>query len=241
MATGVRRNFDDRDVLRGVDLTIAADQFVALLGRSGTGKSTLLRILGGLDADYDGDVLVPERRSVVFQESRLVPWQRVLANVVLGLAPGVGRRAGLRQQGLDALGEVDLADHADSWPLTLSGGEAQRVALARALVRAPQLLLLDEPFGALDALTRIRMHALVQDLCGRHRPAVLLVTHDVDEAVLLADRAVVLADGRITLDIPIELDRPRDRGHPGFAEMRNRLLVELGVWEQDAATWRAPI
>src|SRR6202035_14733 len=124
------------------------------------------------------------------------------------------------------LGEVDLADRSDSWPLTLSGGEAQRVALARALVREPQLMLLDEPFGALDALTRIRMHVLLRDLCTRHRPAVLLVTHDVDEALLLADRAVVLVDGRISLDSPIELDRPRDRGHPAFAELRNRLLAE---------------
>ena len=131
---------------------------MALLGRSGTGKSTLLRILGGLDPDYEGDVLVPERRAVVFQESRLIPWQRVLANVVLGLRPGAEGKAGLKRRGLDALGEVGLTEHAHDWPLTLSGGEAQRVALARALVREPQLMLLDEPFGALDALTRIRMH-----------------------------------------------------------------------------------
>jgi sulfonate transport system ATP-binding protein len=235
MATGVRRSFDGRAVLKGLDLSIASGQFVALLGRSGTGKSTLLRILGGLDPDYDGEVLVPERRSVVFQESRLIPWQRVLANVVLGLSPGVGGRTGLKRRGLEALGEVDLADRSDSWPLTLSGGEAQRVALARALVREPQLMLLDEPFGALDALTRIRMHVLLQDLCARHRPAVLLVTHDVDEALLLADRAVVLVDGHITLDVPVELGRPRDRGHPGFIEMRNRLLTELGAWESGAA------
>jgi sulfonate transport system ATP-binding protein len=236
IANGVHRSFDGRDVLRGLDLTIAAGEFVALLGRSGTGKSTLLRILGGLDPDYDGEVLVPERRSVVFQESRLIPWQRVLANVVLGLVPGAGGRAGLKQRGLDALGEVDLTDHADGWPLTLSGGEAQRVALARALVREPQLMLLDEPFGALDALTRIRMHLLLRDLCERHRPAVLLVTHDVDEAILLADRAVVLVDGRITLDSRIDLDRPRDAGHPAFAELRKRLLAELGVWESGDTT-----
>jgi sulfonate transport system ATP-binding protein len=137
----------------------------------------------------------------------------------------------LRERGLRALDEVGLIDHAHVWPLTLSGGEAQRVALARALVREPQLMLLDEPFGALDALTRIRMHALLQDLCARHRPAVLLVTHDVDEAILLADRAVVLVDGHITLDTAIDLDRPRDRGHPGFVRLRNRLLLELGVEE----------
>jgi sulfonate transport system ATP-binding protein len=126
---------------------------------------------------------------------------------------------------------VGLAGQAGAWPVTLSGGEAQRVALARALVREPQLMLLDEPFGALDALTRSRMHVLLQELCARHRPAVLLVTHDVDEAIALADRALVLVDGTITLDVPVGLRRPRDRGHPGFTALRSRLLRELGVPE----------
>jgi sulfonate transport system ATP-binding protein len=239
VARGVTRIFRQRQVLRELDLTIGSDEFVALLGRSGSGKSTLLRILGGLDPDYGGDVLVPERRSVVFQESRLIPWQRVLPNVLLGLQAGASGRAGLKQRGLTALGEVGLRDHAGVWPITLSGGEAQRVALARALVREPQLVLLDEPFGALDALTRTKMHGLLQDLCARHRPAVLLVTHDVDEAILLADRVAVLVDGRITVDQPIELDRPRWRGDPGFVALRDRLLAELGVQEQrsPAATW----
>ena len=233
-ASNVQRSFNGRDVLKGVNLTIKGDEFVALLGRSGTGKSTLLRILGGLDADYEGDVLVPQRRAVVFQESRLIPWQRVLANVVLGLGTGNGGRAALKARGLEALGEVGLAEHAHDWPLTLSGGESQRVALARALVREPQLMLLDEPFGALDALTRIKMHALLQRLCARHRPAVLLVTHDVDEAILLADRAVVLVEGEIALDTRIDVEHPRDRSDPAFVELRNRLLKELGVQEVDA-------
>ena len=233
-ASDVGRSFDGREVLRGLDLAIGSGEFVALLGRSGTGKSTLLRILGGLDPDYDGDVLVPPRRAVVFQEPRLIPWQRVLPNVALGLRPGGEGRAGVRQHSLSALAEVGLAGHAHAWPVTLSGGEAQRVALARALVREPQLMLLDEPFGALDALTRTKMHALLQDLCARHRPAVLLVTHDVDEAILLADRALVLVDGRITLDVPVGLGRPRTRGHPGFIALRSRLLSELGVAEPAA-------
>jgi sulfonate transport system ATP-binding protein len=234
IARGVGRSFAGRDVLRGLDLSVEAGEFVALLGRSGTGKSTLLRILGGLDPDYTGDALVPQRRAVVFQEPRLIPWQRVLPNVVLGLRPGPGGRAGLQRRSLDALAEVGLTGHANAWPVTLSGGEAQRVALARALVRDPQLMLLDEPFGALDALTRTRMHALLQDLCARHRPAVLLVTHDVDEAILLADRALVLREGQITLDVPVGLGRPRSRSHPGFIALRSELLGELGVVEPAA-------
>jgi sulfonate transport system ATP-binding protein len=224
VATNVRRGFQGRDVLRNVNLTIEGDEFVALLGRSGSGKSTLLRILGA--------VLVPQRRAVVFQEARLVPWLRVLANVVLGLSPRRQGRSVLRQRGLDALREVELDQHAHDWPLTLSGGEAQRVALARALVREPQLMLLDEPFGALDALTRIRMQSLLQRLCERHRPAVLLVTHDVDEAILLADRVTVLVDGVIALDVPVDIERPRNRGDARFIDLRNRLLRELGVEER---------
>jgi sulfonate transport system ATP-binding protein len=226
---GVTRAFGSRTVLRGLSLSIAAGEFVALLGRSGTGKSTLLRILGGLDGEYDGEVLVPAARAVVFQEPRLLPWQRVLPNVSLGLKPGSGGRSALRQQSLDALGEVGLADHARAWPVTLSGGEAQRVALARALVRSPELMLLDEPFGALDALTRARMHGLLQDLCARHQPAVLLVTHDVDEAISLADRVLVLVDGAISVDVPVRLPRPRDRGAAEFLRLRASLLAELGV------------
>jgi len=229
VTTGVRRRYGQRSVLSGIDLSICSNEFVALLGRSGTGKTTLLRILAGLDPDYHGDVLVPEHRAVVFQESRLIPWQRVLPNVVLGLRPGDEGRGGLKHRGLGALEEVGLAHLTRAWPVTLSGGEAQRVALARALVREPQLMLLDEPFGALDALTRTRMHSLLQELCARHRPAVLLVTHDVDEAILLADRALVLVDGNITHDAPVDLSRPRDTTDPGFAALRARLLTELGV------------
>ena len=240
-ARGVTRSFGGRDVLRELDISIAPGEFVALLGRSGTGKSTLLRVLGGLDPDYRGEVLVPRRRAVVFQEPRLLPWQRVLPNVALGLKP-IGPNGGgrLRQRSLDALREVGLADHASAWPVTLSGGEAQRVALARALVREPQLMLLDEPFGALDALTRTRMHALLQELCARHNPAVLLVTHDVDEAILLADRVLVLVDGAIPVDLPVTIPRPRDRGHSEFGALRTRLLAELGVTENVTARSPSP-
>jgi sulfonate transport system ATP-binding protein len=227
----LRRRFGDRQVLAGIDIDMAAGEFVALLGRSGTGKSTLLRALAGLDPDIEGELLVPERRSVVFQDPRLLPWTRVLDNVVLGQR---GRDAAAR--GRQALAEVGLDGHERDWPKTLSGGEAQRAALARALVREPQLLLLDEPFGALDALTRIRMHGLVQELWTRHQPAVLLVTHDVDESLLLADRILVLADGAIALDLPVDLDRPRDRSDGEFIALRSRLLRCLGVEDTEAPT-----
>ncbi|WP_442792014.1 ABC transporter ATP-binding protein [Micromonospora sp. NBC_01796] len=224
--TGLVRRFGTRTVLDGLDLDIAPGQFVALLGRSGSGKSTLLRALAGLDHDVagDGDLRIPRQVSVVFQDSRLLPWRRVIDNVVLGLR-GPDRHARARA----ALAEVGLAGRERAWPNQLSGGEQQRVALARSLVTEPELLLADEPFGALDALTRIRMHGLLRDLCARHRPAVLLVTHDVDEAVLLADRVVVIDDGVFTVDVDLDLPTPRTSRDPRFQEYRELLLAALGV------------
>jgi sulfonate transport system ATP-binding protein len=225
IALQVGKSFGDRTVLDGLDVTVARGEFVALLGASGSGKTTLLRILAGLEQATAGEVLVPEVRTVVYQEPRLVASLRVWRNVVIGLPRAMGTRA----RATDALREVGLAERVDAWPGTLSGGEAQRVALARALVREPRLLLLDEPFAALDALTRLRMQDLVADLCARHRPGVLLVTHDVEEAVLLSDRVLVLGEGRITLDHVVDLPRPRRIGGPGFDALRDRLLAELGV------------
>ncbi|WP_155368333.1 ABC transporter ATP-binding protein [Catellatospora vulcania] len=226
---GLQRGFGDRTVLDGLDLEIGAGEFVALLGRSGSGKSTLLRALAGLDRDVAGSGLidVPEKSSVVFQDARLLPWQRVLDNVVLGLS---GPDAA--QRGRAALAEVGLAGREQAWPHQLSGGEQQRVALARALVSEPELLLADEPFGALDALTRLRMHELLRELCVRHRPAVLLVTHDVDEAVTLADRVLVVDQGRITVDTTIDLPAPRSHRQPQFLAYRESLLRALGVDQQ---------
>ena len=222
---GLRRVFGTRAVLDGIDLSLRAGDFIALLGPSGTGKTTLLRILAGLDTADAGQVLVPRVRSVVFQEPRLVMAHRVWRNVVLG-----ARRASkARDRAIQSLTEVGLETHSDAWPVTLSGGEAQRVALARALATEPALLLLDEPFAALDALTRIRMHDLVARLYARHQPAVVLVTHDVDEAILLADRVLVLSDGSIGLNVPVEIDKPRQRDDPRFLELRGRLLAQLGV------------
>jgi sulfonate transport system ATP-binding protein len=222
---GASKRFGERVILEDFGLTIAAGETVAILGKSGTGKTTLLRILAGLDRVDVGVVRVPEARAVVFQEPRLVPSQRVWRNVVLGLPRD---RAGY-PQAVAALTEVGLADHARAWPKTLSGGEAQRVALARALVRDPGLLLLDEPFAALDALTRMRMQELVNKLIERHRPATLLVTHDVDEAIVLADRVAVLRDGKLSLDLRIDLADRQLRSGVRFEALRDRFLAELGV------------
>jgi sulfonate transport system ATP-binding protein len=223
-AAGVRRSYGGPSVLEHVDLEISPGEFVALIGRSGSGKSTLLRALAGLDRAIGGELAVSGTVTMAFQDARLVPWKRVIENVSLGLrAPDPDAVAGA------GLEEVGLGGHLRAWPLTLSGGEAQRVSLARALVREPELLLLDEPFGALDALTRISMHNLVLDLWERHRPAVLLVTHDVDEALVLADRVLVLADGVVAHIERISLERPREREDPELINQRNRLLAELGV------------
>ena len=222
---GLERGYGGKTVLNNLDLDIAPGEFVALLGRSGSGKSTFLRALADIDTEVSGSgmVVVPERLAVVFQDARLLPWARVLDNVVLGLDGGDAKA-----RGRAALGEVQLAGRERAWPGELSGGEQQRVALARALVRQPQLLLADEPFGALDALTRLKMHALLRRLCAAHQPAVLLVTHDVDEAIALADRVLVLEQGAIAADIPT-------RGTPP-AELRRILLGLLGATPELADT-----
>lgn len=226
------KRFGDKVVLDDIDLDISRGEFVVLLGPSGTGKTTLLRILAGLERHDQGEVLVPRARTTVYQEPRLVPSMRVLSNVIIGQR---GDRA-TKEAGRRALAEVKLADKARAWPATLSGGEAQRVALARALVREPELLLLDEPFAALDALTRLHMQDLVGDLFTRHQPAVLLVTHDVDEAIRLADRVLVLRGGRFAVDVRIDAPHPRDRTDPRFLDHRRQLLAELGVVEPAPGT-----
>ncbi len=220
------RRFAAKTILDGVDLDIEEGQFVALLGRSGSGKSTFLKALAGLDHDVEGTGTLdtPENLSVVFQDARLLPWRTVIQNVTLGLPGAAGQEAGRK-----ALAEVGLEGREAAWPNQLSGGEQQRVALARSLVRQPSLLLADEPFGALDALTRLKMHDLLRELCARHRPAVLLVTHDVDEAISLADRILVLDEGRLIEDLRVDLPAPRDHGDPRFASIRTQLLSRLGV------------
>lgn len=225
-ARSLTKRFGEREVLRETRLDVQAGEFVAIVGRSGCGKSTLLRLVAGLDAASSGSLQVDgqEVRSlhndtrIMFQEARLLPWRRVRDNVTLGLPASEHHRADT------VLRQVGLGDRGKDWPARLSGGQRQRVALARALVHNPRLLLLDEPLGALDALTRIEMQRLIEDLWKANGFTALLVTHDVQEAVALADRVVLIEDGRIALDERVELARPRSQGDPAFAALEKRIL-----------------
>ena len=222
--SGVDKSFGARHVLQGLHLDVAPGSFVALVGRSGCGKSTLLRLIAGLDRPTAGTLeagAATERR-LMFQDARLLPWKRVVDNVALGL-PGPHAR----DRAMQALEQVGLAGRGSNWPATLSGGQRQRVALARALVHQPRLLLLDEPLGALDALTRLEMHRLIEKLWQRHGFTALLVTHDVAEAVALADRVLLIDRGAIALDAAVALPRPRSRAAPGFAELEERVLRHI--------------
>ncbi|SIR35056.1 sulfonate transport system ATP-binding protein [Rhizobium sp. RU35A] len=220
------RSFKGKTVLDHISLDIPAGQFVALLGESGSGKTTLLRALAGLDDDAEskGHYSRPDNVSVLFQDSRLLPWKTVIDNVKLGL-----RRPDARAAAEAMLADVGLGDKATAWPSTLSGGQKQRASLARSLLRAPALLLADEPFGALDALTRLRMQALLMRLVEHQRPTIILVTHDVDEALLLADRILVLKDGHIAEDHAVSLAHPRHQHQTELSLLRARLLASLGV------------
>ncbi|ANQ85558.1 ABC transporter-like protein [Azoarcus olearius] len=228
----VERRFGQRTVLHKLDLDIRPGEFVAIVGKSGCGKSTLLRLLAGLDKADGGGITVDGKPlagldddiRIMFQDARLLPWKKVLDNVALGLA---GKRWVVWEQARLALAQVGLVDRAEEWPTRLSGGQRQRVALARALVHRPRLLLLDEPLGALDALTRIEMHRLIEQLWREHGFTAVLVTHDVSEAVALADRIVVIEDGRVVLDQRVDLPRPRSRGDAAFAALEGRVLDRL--------------
>lgn len=230
----LRKAFGPREVLRDIDLHIPAGQFVAIVGRSGCGKSTLLRLLAGLDKPSSGQLLAgsaalsaaKDDTRLMFQEARLLPWKKVIDNVGLGLS------GDWRPQALQALEAVGLAERANEWPAGLSGGQKQRVALARALIHKPRLLLLDEPLGALDALTRIEMQQLIERLWQQHGFTVLLVTHDVSEAVAIADRVILIEEGQVGLDLTVDLPRPRVRGSHRLAsleaEVLNRVLALPG-------------
>lgn len=232
---GLSKSFGDNEVLRGLDLHIPAGQFVAIVGKSGCGKSTLLRLLVGLDKPTDGEfwygsgpgaAISQSDLRVMFQEPRLLPWARVLANVEVGLGKAKHARDA-KERALSVLNEVGLADRRNDWPSVLSGGQRQRVALARALVSHPRVLAFDEPLGALDALTRISMQKLLEQIWRDQAFTAILVTHDVAEAVALADRVLLIEDGKIALDLAVDLPRPRQRGSAQVAALEGRILQQL--------------
>ena len=226
LLNGVTKRYGDNTILNGLDLHIPAGQFVAVVGRSGGGKSTLLRLLAGLEAPNGGDILagttplsnIQGDTRMMFQDARLLPWKSVIDNVGLGL------KGNWRDEARQALAAVGLENRADEWPAALSGGQKQRVALARALIHRPGLLLLDEPLGALDALTRIEMQDLIGSLWQTHGFTVLLVTHDVSEAVAMADRVLLIEEGKIGLDLTVDLPRPRRVGSARLAELEAEVL-----------------
>lgn len=222
----IHKRYGSNQVLNALDLHVPSGQFVAVVGRSGGGKSTLLRLLAGLERADDGELLagttplasLQDDTRMMFQDARLLPWKTVIDNVGLGLK---GR---WRDAALQALAAVGLENRAGEWPAALSGGQKQRVALARALIHRPGLLLLDEPLGALDALTRLEMQALIESLWLDQGFTVLLVTHDVSEAVMMADRVLLIEEGKIGLDLTVDIARPRRRGSSRLAELEETVL-----------------
>lgn len=225
----VTKSFQQHDVLKRLDITLYPGQFTSIIGKSGSGKSTLLKLISGLDAPSEGDILldgealngISGSTTMMFQDSRLLPWKSVIDNV------GIGLQGEWRPKALHFLQQVGLENKADQWPSTLSGGQKQRVALARALVRNPRMLLLDEPLGALDALTRLEMQQLIERLWLEQRFTALLVTHDVNEAITLSDRILLLEDGDIALDMDIDLPRPRSRTDSQVGKWERQILDRI--------------
>ncbi|HEY0793442.1 MAG TPA: ABC transporter ATP-binding protein [Chthoniobacterales bacterium] len=228
----VSRRFGSAWALHPISLELAPAEIVAIVGRSGSGKSTLLRLVAGLDEPTSGRILVegePLRAGVnpharlMFQDAALLPWLSVLDNVLLATPRGSDRAAAAKS----ALDQVGLGARGREWPLVLSGGQRQRVALARALASAAKLILLDEPLGALDALTRLEMQNLIERLWIERRFAAVLVTHDVEEAVALADRVLVMDGGSLVFKTAVTLDRPRKRTSRSFIELKENVLGQV--------------
>ena len=228
--SNISKAFDNKEVLRKLDLQVNTGDFVAVVGRSGCGKSTLLRIIAGLEQISSGNLTVNGQElngrnksaKIMFQDGRLLPWKKVYDNVGIGL-----KLDSQKQQILKILEQVGLSDRSQAWPSELSGGQQQRVALARALIHEPQLLLLDEPLGALDALTRIEMHELIENLWREKQLTTILVTHDVEEAVVLANRVILIEEGEIVMDLPIRLPYPRQRDNPIFSKLVSQILNKI--------------
>jgi sulfonate transport system ATP-binding protein len=237
--------------LDGIDLRVGSGEFLTIVGASGCGKSTLLRLIAGLDAGYDGQILQQEtpivgpslERGIVFQEARLFPWLNVTENIAIGLENSPLDRAARKRAVADHVALVGLGGFERAYPHQLSGGMAQRVAIARGLVNRPAILLLDEPFGALDALTRARLQSELQQIWARERITMILVTHDVDEAVYLGDRVVVMAPrpGRIARIFDVPLDHPRDRSDERLLRLRNQVLSTLEATIGDKPAGATPL
>ncbi|MBH8601516.1 ABC transporter ATP-binding protein [Thermoactinomyces sp. CICC 23799] len=227
----LQKQYDGRLILDHINLQITPGEFIAVVGRSGTGKSTLLRLIAGIEKTSGGKIIqdgefltgINSAARMMFQESRLLPWKKVFQNVALGIRDKRHRKEKTELM----LEKVGLDQYKDEWPRILSGGQRQRVALARALVSRPRLLLLDEPLGALDAFTRIEMQKLIEELWQEQKFTALLVTHDVEEAVTLADRVILLKDGKVATDIPVTLPRPRQRDDARFSSLTGRILKEI--------------
>jgi sulfonate transport system ATP-binding protein len=225
----LKKSYNGIKVLDQLSLNIRKGEFVAIVGKSGCGKSTLLRLLSGLEKPSDGQIMIEQEQlmsinrqsCMMFQDGRLLPWKRVLENVALGL------KGSHREEAMTVLKNVGLEHRIHEWPAKLSGGQKQRVALARALIHKPSLLLLDEPLGALDAFTRLEMQSLIENIWQKHAFTALLVTHDVEEAVSLADRVILLQDGMIAQDVAIPLPRPRQRHHATFTSIVNQILKRI--------------
>jgi ABC-type nitrate/sulfonate/bicarbonate transport system ATPase subunit len=236
VAKSFKKNRAPTPVLQDVSFTVHEGEFVAILGPSGCGKSTILRMIAGLERPTAGHVSIGDRPvsvtddrcAVVFQEPRLLPWRSVDRNVALGTRRLKGNQSGKIDQ---LLAEVGMSDSAKAWPHELSGGMAQRVGLARGLAAEPDVLLLDEPFAALDALTRLRMQDLLLQVREHHSQTVVLVTHDIDEALYLADRIIILGESpaRVVATHAIPLARSRDRSHPLIGQLRDDILQRFGV------------
>ena len=228
--SNIRKEFDGIEVLKKIDLKINKGDFIAVVGKSGCGKSTLLRMIAGLEPASSGKLIVNgnelkgrnQLAKIMFQDGRLLPWKKVIDNVTLGLKSDEQKK-----QIPKILEQVGLADRVKSWPSELSGGQKQRVALARALIHEPELLLLDEPLGALDALTRLEMHGLIENLWREKQLTAVLVTHDVEEAVALANRVILIEEGKIVLDLPVRLSYPRRRDHPVFSKLVSQILNKI--------------
>ncbi|WP_082341519.1 ATP-binding cassette domain-containing protein [Paenibacillus solani] len=235
--TKLHKSFGDQQVLQGIELEARPGEFIAIIGRSGCGKSTLLRMIAGLEAPTSGDIWINDLQvhhihseaRIMFQDARLLPWSKVIDNVAIGL----GKED--RYKAEAALEQVGLGARANEWPSVLSGGQKQRVSLARALASHPKLLLLDEPLGALDALTRIEMQQLIESLWQQQQFTTVLITHDVEEAVILADRVILIEEGRIAMDAAVPFSRPRQRGNAEVAAFIDNILKRvMGITEMES-------